>query len=428
MPSLIRQIMTRYNILYYCELFINTSLRVPRNSQATNRTVVSRWDSQNCCNRLYNSWKRKLYVPWRSLPWQFVYKCRVRASISPLHSYQNRPFIKMTTEFIPTELAISSATEESEQEERFNLLYLFIIPVIAFTCGANIVVILCVYCYRPLHKPNNYFVASLAVADAVVGVVVMSGMLLYNVYGLWPLSEELCTAWIGIDFSCCTVSMLHLCIIAQDRHNALTKPIEYRSRDRTIGVPAMIALAWVGGFILWVPAVIVIREDPSVDPRDCLFVPGKDYIISQSCLVYGIPIISMLCLYSRCVVELRKHFKKISSIREENSLAPATFSTSHAASEAPTCSTSETFTHTLPGEEPKGTTKHSSHKHSKEHKRSVRTLGVVIAVFLFCWAPFCVLWPAQSWCNDCIPIGFFTFTYWATYLNSTINPCLWLCL
>jgi hypothetical protein len=105
-----------------------------------------------------------------------------------------------------------------------NYLYLLPqVPVIVVTFAANLVVVFCIVCYRPLQKPNNFYVASLAVVDAMVGLIVMTGMLVYNIYGWWPLSDAMCTTWIGIDFGCCTVSMLHLCLIAYDRHCALTK-------------------------------------------------------------------------------------------------------------------------------------------------------------------------------------------------------------
>ena len=50
-----------------------------------------------------------------------------------------------------------------------------------------------------------------------VGFVVMSGMMIYTMYEYWPLNSALCTIWQVFDFAMCSVSMLHLCLIAFDR-------------------------------------------------------------------------------------------------------------------------------------------------------------------------------------------------------------------
>ncbi len=47
--------------------------------------------------------------------------------------------------------------------------------------------------------------------------MVMSGMMVYSLFGAWPLGAALCTVWQVFDFAMCSVSMLHLCIIAFDR-------------------------------------------------------------------------------------------------------------------------------------------------------------------------------------------------------------------
>ena len=58
------------------------------------------------------------------------------------------------------------------------------------------------------------------------------------------------------------------------------------------------------------------------------------------------------------------------------------------------------------------------------HRRITRTLGIIILVFLICWSPFCIAWPLNTFC-DCINVRFYDFTYWAAYINSTLNPFLY---
>ena len=61
----------------------------------------------------------------------------------------------------------------------------------------------------------------------------------------------------------------------------------------------------------------------------------------------------------------------------------------------------------------------------QQQLRSIRTLGLVILVFLFCWIPFCSFWPISAFCPDCISVPAYEYSYWAAYLNSTVNPVLY---
>ena len=66
----------------------------------------------------------------------------------------------------------------------------------------------------------------------------------------------------------------------------------------------------------------------------------------------------------------------------------------------------------------------TQNKQNAKHKRITQTLGIIILVFLICWLPFCIAWPINTFC-DCIDTRFYDFTYWAAYINSTLNPILY---
>ncbi|ELU10169.1 hypothetical protein CAPTEDRAFT_93140 [Capitella teleta] len=283
----------------------------------------------------------------------------------------------------------------------------FILPLlilIVITCSVNIIVIICVRRHRPLQKNyNNMYVVSLAMADFVVGLFVMPGMLVYTIYGYWPFSQTWCTLWIVPDSSCCTVSMIHLCLIAYDRCLALTQPLEYRQPNRQKTIIFHICAAWVIAFLTWMPAVIYAHIHQKPAPNECFFMPGKNYIITLSILIYYVPIVAMVVLYVRCLYFLQKRYSKInadtatSSVQVISSLRVAT--------------------------NPIQPTKLRHRR--QEHIRSVRTLGVIIVTFLFCWLPFSLIWPIQAHCGDCISVGWYKYAYWVSYLNSTINPLIY---
>uniref|UniRef100_A0A671NLH1 5-hydroxytryptamine (serotonin) receptor 2C, G protein-coupled-like 2 n=1 Tax=Sinocyclocheilus anshuiensis TaxID=1608454 RepID=A0A671NLH1_9TELE len=88
---------------------------------------------------------------------------------------------------------------------------LFILAFIFFTVAGNILVIMAVSIERKLHNATNYFLCSLAVADMLVGFLVMPASLISILYNhTWPLPELLCPLWIFLDVLFSTASIMHL--------------------------------------------------------------------------------------------------------------------------------------------------------------------------------------------------------------------------
>lgn len=352
--------------------------------------------------------------------------------------------LPLTTDFI----------ENAEYQIQYELIPPLLLLII-FTCVANIVVILCIYCHRPLRKPNNLYVISLAAVDAIVGLVVMSGMLVFTIYGLWPLSQTLCTIWTVTDFSCCTISMIHLCLIAHDRYLALATPMQYRQANRRRINLIYIAITWIVGFLSWMPAIVWYHMTHVIAPFDCLFLPSGLHTLIQSVVIYYIPISLMVIFYIQCLHGLRVQYMKIdksldgklkasddctvSTITDGHSVSALVGSEDVPSSSQPTnivnsasferTTTLTTTNSTLSAPVVPMTTvkvrQEKKKRRRQEHIRSIRTLGVIILIFLFCWAPFCIFWPIQVYCPGCIPAKWYEYSYWAAYLNSSINPLLY---
>ncbi|XP_071791005.1 probable G-protein coupled receptor No18 [Asterias amurensis] len=63
-------------------------------------------------------------------------------------------------------------------------------------------------------------------------------------------------------------------------------------------------------------------------------------------------------------------------------------------------------------------------KYAEINRRTARTLGIIVILFLICWLPFVVLFPINGFC-ECIPGKLYEASYWLAYLNSTLNPFLY---
>lgn len=212
------------------------------------------------------------------------------------------------------------STVEAEEEGETTQRLLLVIPLVllAFiTIGGNVIVMICTRIEKRLRNVSTLYVFSLAVADCIVGFAVMGPMTVYTVNGMWPLGVNLCTTWMVFDFCCCTVSMLHLCLVAHDRYVALVHPMQYKSSRTSKDALVRIAVAWMLGALAWIPCIVLIRYDldkDNVDPLDCFFTYNKWFVLIQSLAVYYAPIVVMCFFYVACLHVLRMRYKKTAAL------------------------------------------------------------------------------------------------------------------
>ena len=65
------------------------------------------------------------------------------------------------------------------------------------------------------------------------------------------------------------------------------------------------------------------------------------------------------------------------------------------------------------------------HKLRRERK-AMRTLGILMGAFLFCWLPFFLWYTSVSFCDSChTPRLVESLLFWVGYLNSTLNPIIY---
>ena len=304
---------------------------------------------------------------------------------------------------------------------------------------------------RKLKNVFGIYIFSLAWADWAVGLIIMGGMTTYSIPNYWPIGFDMCSLWIVIDYPCCTVSMLHLCVIARDRYLALSRPLDYKNLATTKNAILYSIASWIGGFALWVPTIMYIREYERdiLDPFACYFTSTRPNIImAQAAIVYYTPIFVMCYYYFMCVHLLRKRMSITAALGayEKNNTVSVNAEASGSVTYGTTQSTQTSQIQTISDGNtnysaqkylsPSAQEKENDHGNKAEHKsglnrqeqqlRGIRTLGVVIFMFLFCWVPFCAFWPIVAYCPEgCIPLRLYVYSYWMPYVNSTINPLLY---
>ncbi|NP_001166889.1 5-hydroxytryptamine receptor 1D [Cavia porcellus] len=304
------------------------------------------------------------------------------------------------------------------------------------TVLSNAFVLTTILLTRKLHTPANYLIGSLATTDLLVSILVMPISIAYTTTRTWNFGQILCDIWVSSDITCCTASILHLCVIALDRYWAITDALEY-SKRRTAGhAGAMIAAVWVISICISIPPLFWRQAQAQEEMSDCLVNTSQiSYTIYSTCGAFYIPSVLLIILYSRIYRAAR------SRILNPPSLSGKRFTTAHLITGSAGSSLCSLNPSLHEGHMHPGSPLFFNHVRIKladsvlERKRisaarerkATKTLGIILGAFIVCWLPFFVVSLVLPICRDSCWIhpALFDFFTWLGYLNSLINPIIY---
>lgn len=368
-----------------------------------------------------------------------------------------------STEYVPAHLDLLEYLESLSNDRAGLLAFLFLFSFA--TVFGNSLVILAVIRERYLHTSTNYFIGSLAVADCLVGLVVMPFSALYEVLdNTWFFGTDWCDIWRSLDVLFSTASILNLCVISLDRYWAITDPFSYPMRMTRRRAMLLIFAVWVCSSAISFPAIVWWRaaRDDEMPAYKCTFTEHLGYLVFSSTISFYLPLVVMVFTYCRiyraAVIQTRSlkiGTKQVLMASGELQLTlrihrggttrePSTAhhqiahhhrgSSSHHHFNHPS---SGSASGALPGtlgnhmggttsstpEEPEDEPLAALHnngitrghrqmgknfslsrklaKFAKE-KKAAKTLGIVMGVFIVCWLPFFVVNLLSGFCVDCI--------------------------
>uniref|UniRef100_G3RPP2 G-protein coupled receptors family 1 profile domain-containing protein n=1 Tax=Gorilla gorilla gorilla TaxID=9595 RepID=G3RPP2_GORGO len=277
-------------------------------------------------------------------------------------------------------------------------------------------VLLCAAIVRSRHlraKMTNVFIVSLAVSDLFVALLVGS-------------RRAFCGIWVALDIMCSTASILNLCVSRSSawtrkmtQHMALVMVSPAWTLSSLISfIPVQLnwhrdqAVSW-GGLDLpnnlanWTPWEEAIWE-PDVRAENGDSSLNRTYAISSSLISFYIPMAIMIVTYTRIYRIAQVQIRRISSLER-------------AAEHGQSCRSSA------------GCAPETSLRFSiKKETEVLKTLSVIMGVFVCCWLPFFILNCMVPFCSGhpkgppagfpCVSETTFDVFVWFCWANSSLNP------
>ncbi|XP_022617008.1 5-hydroxytryptamine receptor 2C-like [Seriola dumerili] len=352
---------------------------------------------------------------------------------------------------------------------------LLILVIIALTIGGNILVILAVSLEKKLQNATNFFLRSLAVADMLVGILVMPISLINILYDYaWPLPSALCPIWIYLDVLFSTASIMHLCAISLDRYVAIRNPIEHSRFNSRTKAMMKIAAVWTIsiGVSMPIPVIGLHNEDKVFVNGSCVLNEER-FMLIGSFVAFFIPLVIMVVTYCLTIQVLQRqatvflYEAKTSSQQPLHTPAPPSTelkpplpppppppqsrrntlsclkgaepsillsaSTSDSISIIPSSEAASQLSSPAAGPGRSDTSgchgRRGMMQAIKNERRASKVLGIVFFLFLIMWCPFFItnvtFVLCRGSCNESLLHDLLNVFVWVGYISSGVNPLVY---
>uniref|UniRef100_A0A3Q3JGJ9 5-hydroxytryptamine receptor 2A n=1 Tax=Monopterus albus TaxID=43700 RepID=A0A3Q3JGJ9_MONAL len=310
-----------------------------------------------------------------------------------------------------------------------NWAALLILVIIAVTVMGNVLVILAVSLEKKLQNATNYFLMSLAVADMLLGILVMPVSMVTILYDYgWPLPSDLCPIWIYLDVLFSTASIMHLCAISLDRYIAIRNPIHHSRFNSHTKARIKIMAVWTISVGISMPIpVLGLRDHSKVFKDGSCLLTDNNFVLVGSFVAFFVPLTIMIVTY----------FLTINALQNEatlclDQLVPRPkWSTTFTLSFLPQSSLSseKLFRRSIRSVSSSLFGRRTMQSISNEQKAS-KVLGVVFFLFVVMWCPFFITNVLVVVCDPVVCDaglmgGLLNVFVWVGYLSSAVNPLVY---
>ena len=258
----------------------------------------------------------------------------------------------------------------------------------------NGLVLIAIYKNRRLQTVTNCFIASLALADFLVGIIV-APLAALSYLGL-PHNFYGCVFTNSIVIAFTQVSIFNLVAVACERFVAIKNPFVYQELLTMKRAKVINVCVWIlGMFIGLIPLFGWNLRSTVTDQWRCNFVTVIDmnyvvYFHFFGCII--VPLILITCIYSYIFYIVRKQLLQIAALEVDSS--------SHS---------------------------HSRMPRFKKEVKAAKSLAIVIILFAFCWIPIHILNTMSLICSTSCPypLELLLVTIVLSHANSAVNPFIY---
>lgn len=303
---------------------------------------------------------------------------------------------------------------------------IFLSVFILVAIVGNIMVILSVVCNKQLQTVTNFFIVNLAIADLLLGIIVLPFSASLEVLGCWVFGRVFCNIWAAVDVLCCTASILSLCMISIDRYIGVKYCLKYPSIMTERKAVAILVLVWVSSVVISVGPLLGWKEPPPVDESICRITEEPGYALFSSLFSFYLPLMVILIMYFRVYVVARRTTRSLEAgVKRERNKSMEVVLRIHCRSvleDARPSSSKSSKNHPF-----RSSLSVRLMKFSRE-KKAAKTLAIVVGMFILCWLPFFFFLPMGSFFPALKPSEtVFKVIFWLGYFNSCINPMIYPC-
>jgi hypothetical protein len=280
------------------------------------------------------------------------------------------------------------------------------------TILGNTLVLVATWRERSLHQPNKYFIACLAVADLLVGMVVAPlKVYQYNFYfKFYTMPTHLCRFIVFVDTLALTASIYSLTFISFDRYLKISKPLQYKSRMTTSTSLKVIFIIWFISTGISTYAATPQSGSNGIINTGSGFCPinrnkSKGFYTFVGITAFFLPTVVTLVMYSLIFLVVHKRQKMLRN-----------------------------------GELDQSSSVPNQRSAFLKDLKAIRMLLVVVGVFILCWSPFFIFNLLHLYAPNIVDWGSRSFNYRYSIqitiavitllplLNSLCNPIIYACL
>ncbi|XP_074472344.1 trace amine-associated receptor 1-like [Sebastes fasciatus] len=250
-------------------------------------------------------------------------------------------------------------------------------------CG-NLLVIISIIYFQQLHTPTNYLIHSLAVADLLVGVLVLPFSIILAVCSCCYLEDLFCKIQSTFDMLLCASSILNLCCISIDRYYAVCQPLRYSTKINVCVIVNMILVSWAVSALIGIGNTIQGLNQGQTNRCVISQHTSKPTALMGAMFAFYLPAIVMFSIYLKIFTVAQRQARSIQNTTCQNKKSGATV--------------------------------------SKMERKATKTLAIVMGIFLMCWTPFSLCVSFNLLSNYTIPLPVIDMFKWLGWSNSMLNP------